>query len=139
MTAMRGFAQPAWRGRVAVVKPAETSLKTNRSMNTRKATTMYGTIARFQIKPGMEAKFKELEQEYTTAPVAGFVATYVYRMDATPHEYYMAVVFASKEAYQANAGSPEQDARYRKFRELLAADPEWHDGEIVSVTSPASG
>jgi quinol monooxygenase YgiN len=108
-------------------------------MNAGKGMHMYGTIARIQLKPGMEARFKELEQEYTTAPVAGFVATYVYRMDADPNEYYMAVVFESKEAYQANAASPEQDARYRKFRELLSADPQWHDGEIVSISRPASG
>ena len=31
----------------------------------------------------------------------------------------------------ANADSPAQDARYRQFRALLEADPEWHDGEIV--------
>jgi antibiotic biosynthesis monooxygenase (ABM) superfamily enzyme len=95
---------------------------------------MYGTIAHLQIKPGMEAKLRELEQEYTTAPVPGHVFTYVYRMDAGPNQYYMAIGFTSKEAYQANAGSPEQDARYRKLRELLAADPEWHDGEIVSMS-----
>jgi quinol monooxygenase YgiN len=97
---------------------------------------MYGTIARLQVKPGMEAKFKELEQEFTTAPVAGFVVTYVYRMDADPSEFYMAVVFESKEAYHANASSPEQDARYRELRALLTADPEWHDGEIVSMSRP---
>ena len=97
---------------------------------------MYGTIARLQVKPGMEAKFKELEQEYNTTPVPGFVSTYVYRMDANPNEHYLVVVFESKAAYQANASSPEQDVRYRKFRELLLADPEWHDGEIVSMSRP---
>jgi quinol monooxygenase YgiN len=100
---------------------------------------MYGTIARLQVKPGMEAKLRELEKEFTTAPVPGYVVTYVYQMDADPSQYYMVVVFESKEAYQANASSPEQDARYRKFRELLTADPEWHDGEIVSMSRPASG
>ena len=100
---------------------------------------MYGTIARFQIKPGMEANFKELEQEYTRAPVPGFVATYVYQMDADPSEYYMAVVFECKEAYQANAACPEQEVRYRKFRELLMADPQWYDGEIISMSRPANG
>ena len=100
---------------------------------------MYGTIARFQVKPGMEAKLKELEQEYNTTPVPGSVATYIYRMDADPREYYMATVFENQEAYRANASSPEQDTRYRKFRELLMADPEWHDGEIVSMYRPESG
>jgi quinol monooxygenase YgiN len=100
---------------------------------------MYGTIAHLQIKPGMEARLKELEQEYMTTPVLGHVATYVYRMDTNPSEYYMAVVFETKAAYQANAASPEQDARYRKFREILIADPQWHDGEIVSMSRPGGG
>jgi quinol monooxygenase YgiN len=110
-----------------------------RKMNAQKETTMYGTIARFRVKPEMAARLKELEREYSAAPIPGHVATYVYQMDADPNEFYMAVAFAGKEAYQANAGSPEQDARYRKFRAFLAADPEWHDGEIVSATSLGSG
>ncbi len=100
---------------------------------------MYGTIARLQVKPGMEAKLKDLEQAYNTTPVPGLVVTYVYRTDANPSEYYLTVVFESKAAYQANASSPEQDARYREFRALLTADPEWHDGEIVSMSRPGGG
>jgi quinol monooxygenase YgiN len=100
---------------------------------------MYGTIARFQVKPGMEAKFKELEQEFATAKVPGYVVTYVYQMDADSGEHYMAIIFESKEAYHANASSPEQDARYRKLRALLTADPDWHDGQIVSISRPESG
>jgi hypothetical protein len=47
----------------------------------------------------------------------------------------MVVAFESKDAYWANARSPEQDARFKEMRALLASDPEWHDGEIVgSVT-----
>ena len=34
-----------------------------------------------------------------------------------------------------HAEDPAQDVRYREMRELLAADPEWHDGEIVSGPS----
>jgi len=100
---------------------------------------MYGTIARLHVKPGMEAQLKDLEQTYNTTPVPGLVTTYVYRMEANPSEYYLTVVFASKEAYQANASSPAQDARYRQLRALLLADPEWHDGEIVSMSRPGAG
>jgi hypothetical protein len=34
----------------------------------------------------------------------------------------------------ANANDPEQHQWYLKIRELLEADPEWEDGEFVSVT-----
>ncbi len=66
------------------------------------------------------------------------MAQYTYKWDANPNEYYLVVVFESKEAYWANANSQEQDTRYRQLRELLASDPEWHDGEIVDYSTPGS-
>ena len=97
---------------------------------------MYGTIARFQVKSGMEAQLNALQQEFTAAAVPGFVAAYVYQMDTNLSEHYLAVLFESKAAYQANASSPEQATRYHKLRALMIADPEWHDGEIVSMSRP---
>ena len=92
---------------------------------------MYGTVARMRVKPGMEQRLQELTEEYEGLDVDGYVDTIVYRMDADPNEYYMAVIFEDKDSYVANADSPEQDARYREFLELLEGEPEWHDGEIV--------
>lgn len=92
---------------------------------------MYGTVARMQAKPGMGQQLVDLGHSFSTEGIPGLVAEYVYQMDADPNVYYLAVVFDSKESYWANARSPEQDARYRKMRDLLAGDPEWHDGEIV--------
>ncbi|HEU4793668.1 MAG TPA: antibiotic biosynthesis monooxygenase [Nitrolancea sp.] len=92
---------------------------------------MYGTVARLQLKPGVEGEFFELSREFEAANVPGYVGEYVYRMDADPSVFYLAVVFESKEAYVSNANSPEQNARYVKYRELLVSDPEWHDGEVV--------
>jgi quinol monooxygenase YgiN len=79
----------------------------------------------------MERQFIEQAREFEAAKVPGTVAVYIYRMDADPNEYYLAVVFESREAYLANADSPEQDARYRQVLSLLEREPEWHDGEIV--------
>ena len=98
---------------------------------------MYGTIGHLRIKPGMEGQFRQLLQEqaraFETGLVSGFVASYAYRMDADPNDYYVAAVFEGREAYWANAQSPEQDARYRQWLPLLEGEPEWHDGEIVVV------
>jgi hypothetical protein len=52
-------------------------------------------------------------------------------MDIDANEYYVAVIFASKEAYRANAESSEQDARYRQLLSLLEREPTWHDGEVI--------
>lgn len=98
---------------------------------------MYGTVGRFHIKPGMEGLFRQLNEgqahKFETGQAAGFVASYSYRMDADPNEYYLAVVLDSKQAYWANAQSRGQDARYHQWLPLLERDPDWHDGEIVIV------
>ncbi len=55
----------------------------------------------------------------------------MFRSDRDPDEYFVAVAFESAEAYRANADDPAQDERYQRFRQLLEADPEWHDGHVV--------
>ena len=92
---------------------------------------MYGTIARFRAKPGMEERLKEQLHEFDEAKVPGAIAEYVYKSDSDPNVYELAVVFESKEAYFANANSPEQNARYERLMEMMSGEPEWHDGEIV--------
>ena len=92
---------------------------------------MYGTIARMRAKPGVEAQLQALARQFDTIGVSGARSLFIYRMDNEPDTYYMAVVFENKEAYAANAASPEQDARFRQIRALLLEDPEWHDGELV--------
>ena len=92
---------------------------------------MYGTIARLKIKPGSEASLKEEMGKYPGLKIPGFVSTMLYRMDRDANEWYMVVAFDDRQSYHANAQNPEQDERYQRMRALLAADPEWHDGEII--------
>ena len=92
---------------------------------------MYGTIARMQVKPGRAAELAALTSTYEDVGVPGFIATYAYRSDRDPDEVWLAVLFEDRESYHRNAADPAQDARYRQMRELLAADPEWHDGEVM--------
>ena len=95
---------------------------------------MYGTVARMRVKPGALEKLKAFSEAESTA-IPAMVAQYVYQMDTDPHEFYLAVVFESKEAYLANAQSPEQNTRYEEMLTLLEGPPEWHDGQIVFPTS----
>ena len=95
---------------------------------------MYGTVARMRAKPGAEAQLAEQMRVYEGARIPGAVISYVYRMDNDPSEYYLAVIFSDKDAYVANANSPDQDARYRELLQYLDGAPEWHDGEIVYVS-----
>jgi hypothetical protein len=96
---------------------------------------MYGTVARMRLRPGMEAKLKEDMAQYERLKIPGFVSTMVYRMDRDSSELYMAVAFKDKESYIANARDPKQDERFKRMRGFLAADPEWHDGEIIASDS----
>ena len=93
---------------------------------------MYGTVARIKIDPARVDELKALGNYMSMAP--GQVAGYVYQMDADPGELFLAAVFESKEAYWANANSPEQHERFMQLRALFQEDPQWHDGEIVSAT-----
>ncbi len=93
---------------------------------------MYGTIARLRIKPGKEQELKTLGREFMEGSgIPGLVFEYIYKLDSGGDEYMMVVGFTDRAAYRANGDSPEQAARYERFRALLAAEPEWYDGEIV--------
>lgn len=94
---------------------------------------MYGTIARMRFKPGTESQIQALMNEYEALGIPGYVRTTVYRMDDDPREHYLAVVFEDRETYEANAQSPAQAARYQRMAALLEGDPEWRDGEIISI------
>ena len=94
---------------------------------------MYGTIGRMRAKPGTEGRLQAEMERFEEARVPGALAVYVYRMDADPQEYYLAVIFADRAAYRANAESPEQNARFQALMALMAGEPEWHDGEIVAA------
>ncbi len=96
---------------------------------------MYGTIARITPKPGMDQAIVQSVEDWQRQRrpiVKGAVAAYLYRLDKGG--MMMAAVFQSKEAYVANAEDPAQDQWYQKFRALLAAEPEWNDGEVVAFT-----
>jgi heme-degrading monooxygenase HmoA len=67
---------------------------------------MYGTVAHMHVKPGMEETLAKQIRDFEAAQVSGAIAVYVYQMDADPHDYYMAVVWESKESYLANATRP---------------------------------
>lgn len=92
---------------------------------------MYGTVARLQLKAGSGPQIAELTKEYEGLDIPGFVSTRILQTDANPDEVYLIALFESKEAYVANADNPAQHERFMKMRELLAADPEWHDGEVI--------
>ena len=91
---------------------------------------LYGTIAKMNLKPGAEDEIMQVMEGPDTQR-EGHVATYVFKSDADPNVHFVTTIFESKGAYKKFADSPEQSKRFHKMRELLAADPEWQDGEVI--------
>jgi len=99
---------------------------------------MYGTIARFRIKPGTRDEFIKVMDSFGDVIIPGWVVDYYFQMYNDPDEYYLVAIFKDRDAYEENADSPEQHERYLKFRSFLVDDPEWNDGWIVSATGPGA-
>ena len=97
---------------------------------------MYGTIARFRIKPGVKDEFIQAMDSFGGDFIPGWLADYYFQMDKDPDEFYLVALFKDKEPYQSNADSAEQHERYLVFRSFLIDDPEWHDGFVRSATGP---
>jgi hypothetical protein len=89
---------------------------------------MYGSVFRMRPKSGMTAQLRDVMMSNTRRP-KGMVAAYLLGEDASEDTWGFAV-FEDEQSYRDNANDPTQDAEYRKFRELLESDPEWHDGSI---------
>ena len=91
---------------------------------------MYGTLFRAQLKPGASEQMHKLtEEEMSARPkIKGWQRSLVLE---DGDDMWVLVVFDSEETYRANAAAPDQDEWYRRRRELMQSDPEWHDGPIV--------
>lgn len=103
---------------------------------------MFGTVARMKVKAGREqdlmALSDEIDSDLAGGNDTGAIAEYVFKLDNAPNEYIMVAIFKDRESYVANAQRPETDRNYRKMREMLDADPEWNDGEIIHSATHAS-
>lgn len=86
-----------------------------------------------RVRPGAEPLLNAWMEGFNRAiRGAGWLSTTIHQSDEDPRVYWMTTVFTSREAYRANAEDPKQDARYRRLRSCLEADPEWHDGAVLS-------
>jgi len=95
---------------------------------------MFGTVARMKFKPVGYAKMEALMEGFEQRQVKGFLFNAVYRSTSDPDETWLVVGFEDEASYRANADDPETDKMAQQYQELLAAPPDWHDGEIVSMT-----
>ncbi|HEX5505847.1 MAG TPA: antibiotic biosynthesis monooxygenase [Thermomicrobiales bacterium] len=99
---------------------------------------MFGTIARVTVQPGKDEEFLAIGAQWTRerGAATGQVAEYVFKAEGRPGEYFLVGVFRDRDTYYTNARDPETDRWYRRMRATLAADPEWHDGEVTHEAIP---
>jgi quinol monooxygenase YgiN len=94
---------------------------------------VFGTIAHCKVKPGQDAAFMQVGQDWTRerGSATGQVAEYVFKLKDRPLEYMLVGIFTDEQAYYANAADPETNRWYQKLRATLADDPQWYDGELI--------
>ncbi|MEX0683277.1 MAG: hypothetical protein WD904_08100 [Dehalococcoidia bacterium] len=91
----------------------------------------FGSVFKMKPKAGKKQELVDLfKGGRPTSDVKGFVMAHVFDCG---DEVWGVAVFASEQAYRDNANDPAQDKEYRQMRDLLEADPEWHDGTIESI------
>ena len=93
---------------------------------------MFGSVARMRLKESVtDAQLQELVDTMTKDRPPSGVALLLYRSSSNPRELWVAGAFESREAYNANANTPEQNARFQRLSALLDGPPEWHDGDVL--------
>jgi predicted ester cyclase len=95
---------------------------------------MFGTIARMRPKAGRQPDVIRMFDEWgrERGPlVPGALGGYLMRPLNRSNELIAVPIFADRATYEANAKDPQQDAWYRRLRELLEEDPIWEDGDYV--------
>jgi hypothetical protein len=103
--------------------------KTARSAAPMRPVRGFGSIFRMSVKPGMKEQLKQTMMADPTS-VPGMVAAHLF--DTGGDEVWGVAIFRNEKTYRDNANSPGQNQRYQRFRALLSADPEWHDGTILT-------
>ncbi|HXK33514.1 MAG TPA: hypothetical protein VNM91_05820 [Dehalococcoidia bacterium] len=93
---------------------------------------MYGSVFRMKPAAGKRQELIDLMTAPDDRRPPGMVAAYLLAEDKDDAVWVMAV-FEDEQSYRKNAQDPSQDEEYRRWRALLDADPEWHDGTIMQA------
>ncbi len=93
---------------------------------------MFGTIAHTRLKEGVTIEQVRALFGDENRPAAA-VSLIVFQSESDPRDLWIASAFESREAYFKNSDSPEQQARFQAMQALFEGQPEWHDGNVVTV------
>lgn len=93
---------------------------------------MYGSVFRMQPAAGKRQELIDLMTGPDDRRPPGMVTAYLLAEDKGGAVWGMAV-FEDQQSYRRNAEDPAQDEEFQRWRALLDADPEWHDGTIMQA------
>src|SRR5207245_10805116 len=91
---------------------------------------MFGTIAKYTVKPGHEKQFIGDMEGFENSPPPGWIYHTIFRSTTNPNEIWTSAVFDSEDAYKKKADSPEMNTEYQPMLEHLHGEPERHDGDM---------
>lgn len=94
---------------------------------------MFGTIGHARPKPGKEAQFKDLHEEWkrTIRPqIPGKVFELMGHPKDRPDEVVFIALMQDEATYRNLANNPDQDAWYRRLMELVDGEITWEDVEM---------
>jgi hypothetical protein len=97
---------------------------------------MFGTIGHARPKPGTDAQFHSLHEEWrrTVRPkLPGAFLELIGRSKDRPGEMVFVALARDEATYRELAALPEQDAWYRRYLELIEGEPTWEDVELDLV------
>jgi quinol monooxygenase YgiN len=95
---------------------------------------MFGTIYQMKPRAGQEQAVADHLRRWDRerrASVSGAVAGYLFRSKEQPDVLVGVAVFDSEESYRKNADDPAQGRWYNELRQMLQADPDWNDGDVL--------
>jgi len=97
---------------------------------------MFGAIGHARFKPGQQARFAALDQEWrqTIRPqIPGPFVQLVGHAAGRPNELVFVALAQDEPTYRALAAMPAQDTHYRRLLALLDGEVRWEDVELDLV------
>ena len=89
---------------------------------------MYGSIFNMSVKSGHK---QELLESLNREMPKGMLAWFVMQPDDDNSDLVGVAIFDDKDAYVANANSPEQHEAFSEAMTHLTCEPTWNDGEFI--------
>ena len=93
---------------------------------------MYGTVAKIRVKPENREAMRKVFERQNERQVEGFKNSYVL-FENEGDGAWLVAIFEDRATYDKNADDPAMHEQYVAYRALMEAEPEWHDGEILSA------